>query len=254
MRALFLILIFASFSGSIDPIEAIVRNFLLQAKSVSEKFLSSIEIPTSSNLMFQMDEKNVKAVDSLTNFFNTCPPYMMNDLLNGTWFITHMNKKLLQTTFSDLDETIDDLSMGLGLSSRKTLKSLFRDGVIMYCANVTILTDTTISPFQLEYSTPKGRKSIIGNVWRAPDRSVQFSFVPNVVFRGIISYRTFTIETPEVLIFSDTDTYPKCDSYMVLKRKRNTTGDDRLLEMLTATGANFPSNPLLSLDCSNIIN
>ncbi|ETN78041.1 hypothetical protein NECAME_03000 [Necator americanus] len=53
---------------------------------------------------FSMDDKSTYAVKSFGEFLNTCPASLPVPLLSGSWHVTYVNRKWMQTILADLDE------------------------------------------------------------------------------------------------------------------------------------------------------
>ncbi|KHJ95564.1 hypothetical protein OESDEN_04489 [Oesophagostomum dentatum] len=238
-----------------DPFESLVRNVLLSIKGVQEKVLSSITIPTSNDVLntppisFLADDKSIYTLKSLGEYINTCPPSLPVPLLAGSWHVTYTNRKWLQTVLADLDEVINRLENGQPLSIRKPLSSVFGRDLQVSCMKVEFLDDNVSSRFELSYSRDGRRLSIVGNVLRLPDRSLEFSVGPTFNTKVVVAYSMqHSSPTPlDVLVLSQTDSFPKCENYLVLQRSLD---NSRIVQILTSIGANFPSNPLEQIHCT----
>ncbi|KAK6753768.1 hypothetical protein RB195_013013 [Necator americanus] len=257
MRLLFVFL--SSFPPSLtsDPVEGLLRNVLLSIRGVGEKVLSSIPIPNSNDFMsgpsaaFSMDDKSTYAVKSFGEFLNTCPASLPVPLLSGSWHVTYVNRKWMQTILADLDEVIDLLASGQRLPVRKSLGSIFSRDLQISCLKMEFLNDNAASRFEISYLKNGRRMSLIGDVLRDVDKSLQFSFGPSLNTKMIVAYSTdHPSPSPfDVLVISQIDFFPKCENHLVLQRTR---GSSRILEILNAMGANFPSNPLVEIYCEQI--
>ncbi|RCN31052.1 hypothetical protein ANCCAN_23170 [Ancylostoma caninum] len=114
-----------------------------------------------------------------------------------------------------------------------------------------VLDDNPSSRFEVSYLRNGKRVSLIGDIIRGLDKSLEFSFAPTLSTKMIVAYSTDHPSPTafDVLVLSQTDFFPKCENYIVLQRAR---GESRILQILTSMGANFPSNPLLEIHCEQV--
>ncbi|KAK6029200.1 hypothetical protein OSTOST_04693, partial [Ostertagia ostertagi] len=225
--------------------------------------LSNIAIPTSKDLVnspvlgFQVDDKSAYALKSMTEFLNTCPPALPPPPLTGTWIVTYASKKWLQTTMADLDEVIDLLASNQNVPGTKPLSSIFRTAVPVSCLKLEFATQSNDVRSSFEISYLKNSKKSSPN-WTASEDSGQITAydIPPfleylhgyVKLSVIVVYTTATVDaTPlDVMVLSETSAFPKCDNFLVLQRSQQSS---RIYQIVTAMGANFPSNPLQEIQC-----
>ncbi|ETN78042.1 hypothetical protein NECAME_03001, partial [Necator americanus] len=148
-------------------------------------------------------------------------------------------------------KVIDLLASGQRLPVRKSLGSIFSRDLQISCLKMEFLNDNAASRFEISYLKNGRRMSLIGDVLRDVDKSLQFSFGPSLNTKMIVAYSTdHPSPSPfDVLVLSQIDFFPKCENHLVLQRTR---GSSRILEILNAMGANFPSNPLGEIYCEQI--
>ncbi|GMR59322.1 hypothetical protein PMAYCL1PPCAC_29517, partial [Pristionchus mayeri] len=112
-RCIFLLFVCPFFSpteSAGDPIESIVSNFMLTVRSMGEKWLANVAIPniedvnSNPNIAYSVDTKTANALSSLGNFLNACPVYLPLPEVEGTWHVAMASKRLLQTTFANVDQ------------------------------------------------------------------------------------------------------------------------------------------------------
>ncbi|EPB78236.1 hypothetical protein ANCCEY_02704 [Ancylostoma ceylanicum] len=238
--------------------------------------LSNIPIPTSNDVVngptaaFQMDDKSIYAVRSFGEFLNTCPASLPVPVITGSWHVTHASRKWVQSVLADLDEfpcfikidlhsnvenfltqVIELLASGQSLPIRKSLISIFRRDLQISCMKMEFLDDNPSSRFEISYLRNGKRASLIGEVMRGLDKSLEFSFGPTLSTKMIVAHSTDHLSPMpfDVLVLSQTDFFPKCENYIVLQRARD---ESRILQILTSMGANFPSNPLLEIHCEQV--
>ncbi|CAL2045948.1 unnamed protein product [Caenorhabditis brenneri] len=256
---LYLIPLFSLFGStkSADPLETLIRNGWLMIRDYGEKVISNIAIPRVSDVpegaspSFQLDPDKKKALDTITQMMNTCPRgYPVQDV-KGLWHVTKISKRMLNTVFVDIHEAIEKLSTGRSVSSRKSLFSLFKSDPIMRCFQITILDDSTSSPFEFSYlSTDSQRKSIIGQVSRpsSTQLTLHLASIIDIPLSVVHSATPF-------LILSQTDTVPApCDNFIVLERNPSDSTSSISSEIslsLSALGANSASNPIISMNHCN---
>ncbi|EYC14657.1 hypothetical protein Y032_0040g329 [Ancylostoma ceylanicum] len=257
MRLLFILLSCLLPILSSDAVEGILRNVLLSVRGIGERVLSNIPIPTSNDVVngptaaFQMDDKSIYAVRSFGEFLNTCPASLPVPVITGSWHVTHASRKWVQSVLADLDEVIELLASGQSLPIRKSLISIFRRDLQISCMKMEFLDDNPSSRFEISYLRNGKRASLIGEVMRGLDKSLEFSFGPTLSTKMIVAHSTDHLSPMpfDVLVLSQTDFFPKCENYIVLQRARD---ESRILQILTSMGANFPSNPLLEIHCEQV--
>ncbi|CAB3399060.1 unnamed protein product [Caenorhabditis bovis] len=176
---LLLLLLFPVLIFCADPLEQLIRNGWLIVQDYGEKMLSNIVIPRSSDLpegsAFQLDDG--KTLGTLKELMNTCPQTFMVREVQGTWYISHISKRLLHNTFFDVHRTIERLSQGKMINSRTSLFTLISSDPSMNCLQLTILNDSPNSPFEFSYKSENNeRKSIIGSVSRSSDNQLTLNF------------------------------------------------------------------------------
>ncbi|PIC28634.1 hypothetical protein B9Z55_020483 [Caenorhabditis nigoni] len=220
--------------------------------------ISNIAIPRTSDVPegvssnFQLDPDKQKALDTISQMVNMCPRGYPVQEIKGVWHITRISKRMLHTVFVDIHEAIEKLSTGGSVSSRKSLFSLFKSHPIMRCFQVTILDDSTSSPFEFSYrSTDDQRKSIIGHASRASTTQITLHLA------SIIDIPLSVVHAnSHFLILSQTDTVPTpCDSFLVLERNPTTSSSNSVSNeippALSSLGANSAANPIISMNHCN---
>ncbi|CAJ0591269.1 unnamed protein product [Cylicocyclus nassatus] len=244
-------------SLSIDSVEGFIRNVLLTARDMGERALYSLHIPTSNDVVnnpgiaFSLDDKSAYAIKSLGEYFNTCPPSIPAPILSGSWHVTHVSKKWAQTVLADLDEDINLLANGQPLPVRKSLASVLRGEPQISCMKMEFLDDNAASRFEVSYLKDGEKRSVIGDLFRRPDRSLELAIASSFNTKMIVSYSMdHSSPSPlDVMVLSQIDFFPKCENYVILQRSMDST---RILQILTAIGANFPSNPLVHIRCEQV--
>ncbi|CAB57903.3 START domain-containing protein [Caenorhabditis elegans] len=248
-----LLLLFYKTEGA-DPLESLIRNGWLMIRDYGEKVITNIAIPRTSDVpdgvstAFQLDPNKKKALDTIAQMMNTCPRGFPIQDIKGLWHVTRISKRMLHTTFVDIHEAIEKLSSGLSIGSRKSLFSLFKSDPVMRCFQMTVLNDSTSSPFEFSYlSTDSQRKSIIGHVSRASSTQLTLHLA------SIIDIPFLVVQaSPTFLILSQTDTIPtSCESFLVLERNPTTTVSLETSQALSELGANSASNPIISMNSCN---
>uniref|UniRef100_A0A7I4YVJ9 PAP_fibrillin domain-containing protein n=1 Tax=Haemonchus contortus TaxID=6289 RepID=A0A7I4YVJ9_HAECO len=255
------LLVLALLSNSVlcaDVVEGMLRNVLLSIRGVGERVLSNIAIPTSKDLVhtpaigFQVDHKSAHALKSLGEFLNTCPPALPPPPLTGKWIVTYASKKWLQTTMADLDEAIDLLANNQNVPETKPLSTIFRPEVSISCLKLEFAPqgNGVKSAFEISYLKNKKKSSLIGELAALADKSLHMVFLPSLSIYMVVVYTTATVnETPfDVIVLSETSTFPKCDNFLILQRSQQSS---RIFQITSAMGANFPSNPLHQIQCED---
>uniref|UniRef100_A0A0K0CZ69 PXA domain-containing protein n=1 Tax=Angiostrongylus cantonensis TaxID=6313 RepID=A0A0K0CZ69_ANGCA len=102
-----------------DIVEGVFRNVLLSMREIGETVLYNISIPTSKDLFtspaleYQLDSKSTQAFNK---FLNSCPPAVPLPILTGTWLITYVSRRWLQTVLADVDEVLHCYKFPMRLS------------------------------------------------------------------------------------------------------------------------------------------
>ncbi|WKY08920.1 hypothetical protein Q1695_001807 [Nippostrongylus brasiliensis] len=220
----------------------------MTVRDAGEKMLSSITIPTTRDVAGRnLDQKSAYAIESLVEFLNTCPSSLPPPNLTGAWIVTFASKNWIQSVFSELDEVIDLLANDRYVPPRKSLNSILGRDITVSCLLFQFLNDDAKTRVQISYLKDGRASSLVGELVRSPNKSLNMMFGPRPLHMTMIVAYTTPLDSPsDVLVLSDANTFPKCDNFLILQR---TLQSSKVLQIAAAMGANSASNPLLSIHC-----
>lgn len=154
----------------------------------------------------------------------------------------------MQTVMSDIDEVIERLASNQDVPMRKPLSSLLGREISVSCLKMEFLNNEANSRVEISYLKGSRKSSLVGELVRHADKSLNMLFGPSINTFVIVVYTTANpVESPlDVMVLSDVDAFPKCENFLVLQRSQQSS---RIVQIVSSMGANLPSNPLQEIRC-----